>query len=246
MYTKQIILPSATAKNSPYPDNPELQKEITLKMITTGVEKKIYGTWASDSLNNLIKECTEPQVDANLLLPADRFYILVQLREFSYGDEYHVRGICPICGAVTESKISLTDVEVFNLPEDWKEPVEVFLPILKVKVGLKFLREGDNRKIDERAQEYFRTMKIPVMETKFTERLARRIVTIDGEQVDIIKARNFVQDLPARDRVMIDMTLDNFRLGYSETTSVICSQCGNSFDADFRMTGEFFRPRYDE
>lgn len=242
-YETTVKLPS---RGVFYPEHPELAEGIVLRMMNTNDEKKVFGSTSDDVISTLIKSCvTNIEIDPDMLVAADRHYLLMKLRIHTYGDAYHIEGECPHCGAEREMKISLDDIPIYELPEDFEEPFEMTLPLSKKKVGIRVLRTSDVKKIRSKAKKMAKEMNVQVREVEYLQRLARQIVTIDGEDVKPGEADKFVKEMLARDSAYIKFKLDEIKLGYDDSITVTCPECGEEYDAPIRMTGEFFRPRFD-
>lgn len=242
-YETTITLPSGGRL---YPEVPELAGPIVIRMMDTNDEKKIFGSTSEDMISTLIKDCVvNIKFDPDILVSADRHYILMKLRIHTYGDDYHVEGVCPECGLQKEFKISLDDLTVYELPEDFVEPIEMTLPLSGTTVGIRVLRTDDAKKIRSRAKKMNKEMGVPAKEAEYMLRMARQIVTIDGKEVKPGEADKFVKEMKARDSAYIKFKLDETKLGYDDAITITCPECGEEYEVGFRMTGEFFRPRFD-
>ena len=123
-YTEVVRLPSS--KSGVYKDHPELQGDITLRMMDVGDEKKVFGSYSDDIVSALLKSCvvSPEDFDPDELIPNDRHFLLVKLRVLSYGANYHGEGICPECGNTEEHRFSIDDIPIYELPEDFEEPIK--------------------------------------------------------------------------------------------------------------------------
>ena len=82
-------------------------------------------------------------VNVEELLAMDRFAILLKLREVSYGNEYKAEVACPNCKVENILNFSLKDFPINYIPDDFKDPREINLPILGKKAVVRFPRKGD-------------------------------------------------------------------------------------------------------
>lgn len=74
-------------------------KPITIRPMTFEDEKSlINGEDDEDSVNLLLSRCVS-NINVNDLITIDKFYLLMKLREISYGDDYNVLLMCSHCGA---------------------------------------------------------------------------------------------------------------------------------------------------
>ena len=243
-YETLVQLPS---KGMLYPDNPELQGDITLRMITTNEEKYIMGSTSSDLLNKLLKDCVvSPQgFNPDVLVPADQYFLFQKLRIHSYGDSYHIQGECPHCEASKEYEISLDDIPIHELPDDFTEPITMTLPFSKDEIGVRLLRSSDLKAIKNRAKKLSKELKIDYNELSYLHRIAKQIVSVNGEDLKIVESEKYVREMVGMDSGYIKAQMAKFQLGYDSSIEIICDSCGGEFEEVVQMTGEFFRPRYD-
>lgn len=244
-YTKTIRLPSHKAGIYA---NPIYSGDIVINMIGVKEESATYGNYNDTVLSDLINKCVvSPEgFDVDDLLPNDRHFMLVELRIHSYGDSYHEEGECPFCGNKEEHKFSISDdITVFELSEDYVEPVEVKLPVSKVTVGVRALRQKEINQIMKVAKANSRKFNKTIKEVEFMERLKKKIVTMNGEEATKDKVEKFVSTMTSQDRIYLEEALNKEQLGYDVLASVSCSTCGETYEVPFRLKYEFFRPRYD-
>lgn len=247
MYIHECVLPSHKA--CMYPDHPELAGTIKLRMIGVEDEAEYLGSPTEDTLNQLLQACViEPEgFNANELVEADRYCLLRELRIHSYGDQYHINTQCPFCGHEESDKsVSLDDVPVIELDEDYKEPIEVALPILGKTVGVRSLRSADRKKIAQDARMRAKAQKKKPHVIEYVERIVKQIVTVDGEELKRPDKLKLVRGMSGRDRAVIEQTLSKYQFGCTDLLDIECAECGKNYEAPVNMTGEFFRPRFDE
>lgn len=239
-----VQLPSL---GKPYPENPELAGDIVLKMIGGLQEKRIFGsTGRVDLLDSVLEDCiVSPKVPIDLLTDQDKHFLLVKLRIHSYGPNYHVTGVNPESGKEEEFQISLDDVPIKQLTEEFVDPIEAILPITKKKVEVKILRTGDRKKVRQRVKRLSKEMNVPAGEQEYITRVAACLVTVDGEKLQGAQKEKFIQDLPGGDIAFIKHLSNKYKYGFSDTITVTSPVTGDEYEAPVAMTGEFFRPRFD-
>lgn len=239
-----VRLPSL---GKPYPEEPKLAGDIVIKMISGLQEKRLFGSSGqTDLIDTILDECiVSPKFNIDILLPADKHFLLTKLRIHSYGPEYHVTGQNPETGKSEEFKISLDDVAVIKLDGEFKDPVPVKLPVSGDEVEIKVLRTGDYKKVRARVKRLSKEMNIPVGEQEYITRLAAAIVTVNGENLQGNQKEAYVQELMARDISEIKRYLNKYKFGMSDYITVTSPINGVEYEAPILMTGEFFRPRYD-
>lgn len=202
-YETIVSLPS---KGKFYPDNPVYSEPITIKMLTTSDEKTIYGSSNLDEMiNKVIKSSVQSKdFNPNDLVEADRLYLLMQIRILTYGEDYKIEATCPICGKKHQYNISLEDLIVDELDDDFVEPIEVELPISGSTVGIKVLRIFENNLLKKNAKKLSKKItNFNEEEYLYIERLAAQIKEIDGEEVPSNKARDFVKKMYGKDSAIL-------------------------------------------
>ena len=83
-----------------------------------------------DPLNIILQKCTT-NIDVFDLLSIDKLYLIMKLREISYGNEYNTLLICKECQAENPTTVKLSELTVNPVPDNFSDPVEVNLPSIK-------------------------------------------------------------------------------------------------------------------
>lgn len=242
-YETTVRLPSGGVF---YPEHPDLAGDLVMRMMNTSDEKKIFGSTSEKSISDLIRGCiTNVDFDPDILVPADRYFLLLKLRVHTYGADYHIEGDCPSCQSNTEIKIDMDDMPVYELDEDFEEPMLIELPLSKDEIGIRILRTEDANKIRSRSKRLSRDMNLPLREVEYMQRMARQIISVNGEDIKPLEADKYFSEMMARDSAFIKHKMDQIQLGYDDLLMITCPDCGEEYETPFRMTGEFFRPRFD-
>lgn len=223
---------------------------VLMRAMTTQEEKMLYGsTSGNERLKSMIKACIlEPaDFDINGLVLADFQYLLFQMRIITYGPEYKIDTICPYCNHSNAMTINLAeDLLVSELPDDFVEPIPLTLPVSKDKIECKLLRLRDNNTVDKLAKKVAKNGRTSQNEVAFMYRLAKSIVSLNGNSIDFPEAQEYVQEMHARDSAYINYKLDQIELGYDTEVEIeACGQCGEAYEVNLPMTSEFFRPSFD-
>ena len=129
-------------------------------------------------------------------------------------------------------------MKVFN--ENDTEPFEVNLPASGKKVALKLLRVADEREILRYAKRS--SFGVEDGDPGYIYRIARHIVSIDGEELPIDQVLNFCEELIGKDSTAIQIELEKHDCGLDLTMHHSCNMCGSEFDEVLPLTAEFFRP----
>jgi hypothetical protein len=171
------------------------------------------------------------------LLITDSFYLLVQLRVLSLCSSYSFTNVCTACRNKHESHLMLHELSVRVPDEDWpQEPFDIKLPKCKKKVGLQFLRIADQKKVHEMVQK-------SAVSSEIVTRLARQMVTIDGQPKTYDERVEFIRNCKLLDSRVMDNALEKWVTGYLMEYPVTCPKCQNVDNIGIPSEPSFFRPR---
>lgn len=224
----------------------EVNPQINLRHITTKEEKKLIASTSSNALDTLIESCiVEPKgLKVNKLIPADKHYLMLQLRIHTYGSNYHVEGTCPVCSNKKEYSIDLNDFPVIELADDYKDKLKFTLPVSQDELQLRLLTGEDLESIKRQAKKLAKTLRVDVDELEYVIRMSRHIVSINGEEMNDGRAQGYVEAMHAQDSAYFWYMLDEVLVGYDTMIEVVCPKCRNEIEFNMPITGEFFRPRF--
>ena len=119
------------------------------------------------------------------------------------------------------------------------------LPMSKDTIELKILTGKDDKLITNYAKTVSKKTGAKEEEIEYVERIVRRIATINGEEKDLISKREYVREMHSRDSAYMEYKLNQIKVGYTNVVDISCPHCGEVTTTPVRMTGEFFRPRFD-
>lgn len=96
-----------------------------------------------DIVSKLLEKSTGG-VDVGELLSMDKIYLLMKVREASYGDEYEFKVTCPQCSTDVKTELILSKhLNMVAVPDDLEDPRTITLPKLKAKVEVRFPRSRE-------------------------------------------------------------------------------------------------------
>ena len=196
---------------------------ITLRPMTFEDEKAIIGTKGEDPVNLILSRCLEGLKIMDLL-PMDKLYLIMKLREISYGDDYEANLVCSHCKAENPTTILLSQLNVNPVPDDFTDPVDIYLPTIKKQAKVKLPRVRDERML--------------VDSKESLNQLWRFVTEIDGHtDKSIISA--VLEKLPLVDMKTI---IKSFDLGYGLDTKVKleCNSCGGVSIIELPIDSNFF------
>lgn len=163
-----------------------------------------------DPINELIMKCVEG-VNIRELLPMDKLFLLLKIREVSYGEEYNFDIACPKCGTNTGTTLDTGKHLLVNyIPDDLTDPREIELPVLKKKAVVRFPRGHEEQYFEDADQAL--------------TNLYRCVISIDGieDPVFISKA---LKRMNIRDTKTIVKNIHRHDLGLDPTFQFECPSC---------------------
>jgi len=89
-----------------------------------------------DPINLLLEKCVEG-MNTSELLQQDKLFLIMKIRELSYGEEYKTIVTCDKCNFDNHSTFNLSKLPIKEIPDEITNPMELDLPVLKKKVIVK-------------------------------------------------------------------------------------------------------------
>jgi hypothetical protein len=197
---------------------------ITIRPMTFDDEKSIVSAKKEHDPVNLVLQRCVTNIKVPELLPMDKLYLIMKLREISYGDEYNTLLICQECNAENPTTINLSQLNVNPVPDDFSDPIELELPQLNKKISVRLPRVKDERLFLD-------------TETALNQ-LWRFVVDIDGHtDKSIISA--VMDKLPLVDvRTILNTIKSEF--GVDTKIKFVCKECGGVSVVDLPIDANFF------
>jgi hypothetical protein len=154
----------------------------------------------------------------------DKLYLIMKLREISYGDDYNTLLICSHCAAENPTTIKLSHLNVNPVPDDFTDPVTVMLPTIKKEAKVRLPRVRDERMMQDTQAAL--------------DQIWRFVVEIDGHTDKSIIAP-VVDKLPLKD---IRTILNAVKTDYGVDTKIKfeCNSCGGVTVVDLPIDSNFF------
>lgn len=220
---------SVIAKN----DGKILVRPITFREEQLMVSPRIIKT--GQVVSALLRECVKtPNVDVDNLLSADRMFLFYYLRSISYGPEYEYSAQCPHCSTNALYVVDLSSLDVvYADPNKDREPIDIYLPVSKRHVKLRY-----SRGYDENIQ--IQKM-VDGGEYTLIDTLVRLTVDIDG--IPQQYWYKFYENLSVKDSYALKTSSSGRDIGIKTNTQLTCKSCGQKFDSDVPITANFFRPK---
>ena len=177
-----------------------------------------------DTLNLLLERCVS-NVNVNSLLQMDKLYLIMKLREISYGDSYGAVISCPSCRRDNNVKFNLSQLGTTHLPKDASDPMDVYLPILQKNIKLRYPRVAD--------EGYLQNSELTLAN------LWRFVESIEGHDKKTIISKVMSQ-LPLQDSHTIINALGGGEYGIDTSVRFVCSYCGHNEILPLPITADFF------
>lgn len=201
-------------------------KPISIRPLTFDDEKTLMTNRAggSEALNKLVEKCVL-NIKVGDILELDKLYLLMKIREISYGDEYKAAITCPSCSQENKVTFSLSNLKVNYLPKDFTNPQEVELPVLKKKIKVRLPRVED--------EGYLRNSEIAMAN------LWRFVEEIEGHAQKTIISK-VIQKLPLKDAHVLMAALGSSGYGMDTNIRFACSYCSLIERMELPIGADFF------
>lgn len=197
---------------------------VTLRPMTFEDEKHLVSAKPGEDPINLILQRCLANIKVLDLLPLDKLYLIMKLRELSYGDEYKTLLICRACHAENPTTVKLSELNVNPVPDDFAEPLEVLLPGINKIAKVRLPRVRDER--------------MTVDAKDALDQLWRFVVELDGHTDKSIIAP-VVDKLPLKDvRFILNAIQTDF--GLDTKIKFACKSCGGVSVVDLPIDANFF------
>jgi hypothetical protein len=197
---------------------------ITIRPMTFEDEKALVSAGKGDDPVNLILQRCTTNIKIPDLLSMDKLYLIMKLREISYGDDYNTLLVCSHCKAENPTTVKLSQLNVNPVPDDFEDPITVMLPTIKKEAKVRLPRVRDERMM---------------MDTQAAlDQIWRFVVEIDGHTDKSIVAP-VVDKLPLRD---VRTILNAIKTDYGVDTKIKfeCNSCGGVTVVDLPIDSNFF------
>ena len=197
---------------------------IMVRPMTFDDEKSLVSAKKEEDPVNIILQRCVTNIKVMDLLPMDKLYLIMKLREISYGDDYKTLLLCQECGAENPTTIKLSELNVNPVPDGFEDPITFTLPIAKKEVKVRLPRVRDEKVFSS-------------VETVL-DQLWRFVVEIEGHSDKSIIAA-VMDKLPLKDMRTI---LNSIKSDYGVDTKVklACKECGGVSVVDLPIDASFF------
>ena len=217
-----------------------------MRMMTTE-DEELFGSQKGDRttiIDELIRRTwIQPFVAYEEVLAQDKYYMLFFLRSISIGTDYRFDIKCEECGLKFRHQIELPEgLERRELEEEDNEPFYADLPVVGKRIGIRHLRVKHEDRIRKQAERAYSQSTKPGS-PEYSLRLAHHLVSIDGEELDLGQARQFIKKMVSKDSLAMRNAIDKAAFGLKLLIQTECRRCGEELEIAMPWTEEFFRPR---
>tara|TARA_R110002051_G_scaffold306333_2_gene376850 strand:- start:390 stop:1151 length:762 start_codon:yes stop_codon:yes gene_type:complete len=201
-------------------------KGIMIKCLTFAEEKELITRTGAggDVLNTLLEKCVS-NINIKDILQLDKLFIIMKIREISYGNAYKASVTCPACKEENNLSVNLSELNTIYMEDDVTDPVTITLPVLKKTVKVRLPRISD--------EAYLATNE------KTLINLWRFVEDIEGHTKKTLISK-VIGQLPLRDAHTILGALSGDGVGIETNVRFICNYCEHSEVLGLPITGDFF------
>lgn len=180
----------------------------------------------TDAINTLLARCIEG-INVHDLLIVDKLYLILKLREISYGDTYSATVSCSKCQTDNRLNFTLSDLPVTELDDSINELTEVELPVTKVKVVVRIPTVADEKYL--------------ISDTGLFDNIWRFVVSIQGSE-DPVLISKFLSDsrVPLRDMHALINLISLKDYGVQTTVRFDCDKCSQPNIIGLPIGPDFF------
>ena len=205
------------------------ETKVTVRPMTFVDEKAIITAQNDpqiDSANLLLSRCVEG-LDIDTLLLVDKLFLILKIRELSYGSEYKIQIMCSKCKAENDLCVELDKLNNNIIPEDYADPQEVELPRIKKSCKVRMPRVSDEKYLSS--------------SEKLLDHLWRFVLEIGGSK-DLSVIAKVIKRLPIADLHKITNVIVDSDYGIQTDVKFVCSTCNEHNSLNLPITPNFFSP----
>lgn len=209
-------------------------------------EIKMLATINAENLNFVLNEVLRRSITGfpiENLTVADKLYLIFWLRANTYKESgYTIDFICPEKNCKTPGKyeFELGSLQINYLNDRYDEDKDVVLPSKQI-VKLKQLRVSDELRIENFKKTNSKSFQVFDEDFLMTASIIREI---NGKQVGIIEAYDFITNADPEDYSYIVSYINHFDFGVDPETPVKCAKCGGETTVSVSFRPDFFVPKY--
>lgn len=214
----------------------------------TVAEEKILTTARlvrnGEAIDRILMNCIEkPKFSIGRLLLGDKAYLIIALRQLSYGNEYEFGLKCGNCEEQYTDTIDLSKLNVNYLQDDFtNEDLKVTLPVCGKVIQIRLMTSEDEDRIGrlQKSRAKVSSAKDFLDET-MVDRLALSIVTIDGQEFKQGDMNRFLNSMSVRDSEALRDKIQEYTMGINLELISDCPFCKGENELTMPIDANFFR-----
>jgi len=178
-----------------------------------------------DPINEILEKCVKG-VEVPELVSMDKMYLLMKVRELSYGPIYKFDYNCPKCSESSKVHLDLaSELPVEYVPDDFADPQELELPVLRVKAKVRMPRNYELHYLEGIEESISNTF--------------RFVKEIDGNSNPMF-IQKVLKKMHIRDRKLISECISTSKYGIQSQFKFVCGHCNASQVVGVPFTASFF------
>jgi len=212
------------------PSKSKFYKEVTdvvVTPLTFEEEERILNSKGkgTDIINLILEKCVKG-VSIPELLQIDKLFLLMKVREASYGSVYKFDLACPACGDEIKTEIDVAnDLNVNYITEDVEDPRPIKLPKLGVEAVVRFPRNKE--------EGFFSDAGL------LAKNLYRFVVSLD-DQTDPVFISKAIKRMHIVDVKSIANEVTKGEFGLDPRFMFECPSCGHNTMMEIPLDAAFF------
>lgn len=216
--------------------------ELTIQNMTVAEEKFLLGSNGNKSISTILSKCVSDgeKIDFDSLIEADRFFLLVQIRCLTYGEDYDVSLRCPNCNHSFEHTIKLSELDIDELDPDFRDPWEIKMPGCGDTLTMTLPRVRDNLDNEKLAKKKAEKFHLNLDEVRYVFGLMLGIKKVNGMDMLPDELYTYVSELSGKDSAFLRKQMSEIRVGYNTSLETDCPNCGNTFKYSMPISSNFF------
>lgn len=213
----------------------------------TGEEEQILASpnlaRKGQNINMIFENCIKESFKAENLLSADRNFLLIYLRSFSYSPEYEIEVKCPDTNQKFTHKINLEEDLMINYcPEDFgPNKLSGVLPNSEYSFKYRLPRGKDDVAIQDYKEWYSKKHGNTTKDDTLIFRTAMLLQDIEG-LTDRKELMTLIKKLPIQDVAYLRSLTTNIPFGVDTKITIYSPYSMNEFEIDLPYESGFFFP----
>ena len=216
--------------------------ELTIQNMTVAEEKFLLGSNGSKSISTILSKCVldGDKIDFDNLIEADRFYLLVRIRCLTYGEDYDINLRCSNCNNAFAHVVKLSELEVDELDDSFKDHWEFELPACKDIITMTIPRVKDNVENQRLAKKKAEKFHLNLDEVRYVFGMMLGIEKVNGMEMLPDELYSYISELSGRDSSFIRKQANQVLVGYNTNLEAECPHCGETFKYTLPLSSNFF------